>query len=281
MSYAIRQTSEWDGSEGQDWWRWAVWIEADDAELDDLAWVEYRLHPTFPSPIQRTTDRASRFRLDASGWGEFMIGVRLHRKSDGSDVELSHWLELEKPGGASAGARGLSKGEPAAVRGMAKGEAPPPAPLPVTRVVLSVGPGQQDVAERVARRLRADGVEVATQDDIQPGMPLEIQMEKMIGGADALVAVLGRRGSKWVERDMGVARSHSVPILPVLVGDPTEIPASIRDLQIMRIEEDDDEAGVRELSGNMRVLLEKFAPRPGGIENAILSRTSLPEREEA
>ena len=259
MSYAIRQSSEWDGSEGQDWWRWSVWIDADDAELDDVVWVEYRLHPTFTKPILRIADRESRFLLKTSGWGEFMIQARLRLKSSESDLELSHWLELTRPSGTSGASRGISKGEP-----------PPPAPATRTKVMLSVGPGQEELADQVARMLKDDGVEVSTQDDILFGMPLEIQIEKMIGEADALVAVLGSKGSKWVERDVGVARSHSVPVLPVLVGESSELPSSIRDLQVLRLKRGAwDEVDARDVATSVKKMAQGvLRPSTSRIEPA-------------
>lgn len=268
MSYSIEQSSHWDGSDGQDWWRWSVWIGGDDADLDDVAWVEYKLHPTFPKPIIRVTDRESAFRLEASGWGEFMIRARLRLKASESDLELSHWLELTKPSGGSAVTRGMtSSGE------LAPPQAPGPAPQ--AKVVLSVGPGQEKLADLVAQALRDDGVQVSTMSDIQPGsIPLEIQMEKVIGDADALVAFLGSSGSKWVERDVGVAQSHSVPVLPVLVGKSTETPSSMSGLQIVQIGgRGTGKKGIRKLSGEVRVLLDKAArPLSGGFEHPAASR---------
>jgi len=76
-----------------DWWEWSVWIEGTEQELDDIKSVEYTLHPTFPNPVRRIEDRASKFRLKTAGWGGFTIYARvLH--NDGSTTPLEHELVL-------------------------------------------------------------------------------------------------------------------------------------------------------------------------------------------
>src|SRR6266481_886362 len=60
---------------GNDWWDWSVWVEASAESLDQIEYVEYKLHPTFPEPILRHTNRGEKFRLASSGWGEFTIAI--------------------------------------------------------------------------------------------------------------------------------------------------------------------------------------------------------------
>ena len=55
---------QWEKYEGEDWWRWAVWVEARDEQLDLIDFVEWTLHPTFPNPVRKIHDRASKFRLE-------------------------------------------------------------------------------------------------------------------------------------------------------------------------------------------------------------------------
>lgn len=86
---------------GNDWWDWSVWIDGSDAELDDVSHVEWRLHPTFPDPVRRVTDRVSKFRLDTGGWGTFVVHAVVHTKS-GTPHRLRHQLQLHYPGGSSA-----------------------------------------------------------------------------------------------------------------------------------------------------------------------------------
>lgn len=84
--------------EGNDWWNWAVWVEAADEALDRIKYVEWMLHPTFPTPIRKISDRAGKFRLETGGWGVFPIKARLQFK-DGQTLSLRHDLELHYPDG--------------------------------------------------------------------------------------------------------------------------------------------------------------------------------------
>jgi transcription initiation factor IIF auxiliary subunit len=93
--FSIQQQEEY---EGNDWWKWAVWIEGRDDTLNRIDFVEWTLHPTFPNPVRKIRDRASQFRLETGGWGGFHIGVRVQLK-DGQQVKLSHALKLHYPDG--------------------------------------------------------------------------------------------------------------------------------------------------------------------------------------
>ena len=94
----VAQSERYDG---HDWWSWAVWIEGAEETLDRIEWVEWILHPSFPTPVRRTTDRAGKFKLETGGWGTFRIGVRVQFKG-GSLIKLSHPLSLSYPQEGSA-----------------------------------------------------------------------------------------------------------------------------------------------------------------------------------
>jgi len=93
--FRIQQSEEYDG---EDWWTWAVWIEARSETLDLIDFVEWRLHPSFSNPIRRVHDRASNFRLTTGGWGVFQIVAQVQMK-DGQQTKLRHYLELHYPDG--------------------------------------------------------------------------------------------------------------------------------------------------------------------------------------
>jgi transcription initiation factor IIF auxiliary subunit len=95
MNLQIQQGSEY---EGHDYWKWWVWLEGPDEELDRVETVVYHLHPTFRNPVRAVTDRASKFLLETAGWGVFKLRATLHRK-DGTREQLSHELELRYPDG--------------------------------------------------------------------------------------------------------------------------------------------------------------------------------------
>jgi transcription initiation factor IIF auxiliary subunit len=91
----IRQSEEYIGD---NWWNWSIWLEGASEELDAVDFVEWRLHPTFPNPIRRVSDRGTNFRLDTGGWGVFPIHASVHLK-DGKTETLRHYLELHFPDG--------------------------------------------------------------------------------------------------------------------------------------------------------------------------------------
>jgi len=90
LSINQRSTPQGDG-----WWAWEIWLDGPDATLDQVDAVVYTLHPTFPNPRQRVTDRASRFGLQSGAWGEFMIYAEISFR-DGKTVPLRHWLRLQE-----------------------------------------------------------------------------------------------------------------------------------------------------------------------------------------
>jgi transcription initiation factor IIF auxiliary subunit len=95
MAVDIQQGFEY---QGNDWWKWWVWLEGPDEDLDRIDHVVYTLHATFPDPVRTCTDRLSKFRLQSSGWGMFTIHASVVDK-DGNSFKLKHLLELEYPDG--------------------------------------------------------------------------------------------------------------------------------------------------------------------------------------
>jgi transcription initiation factor IIF auxiliary subunit len=92
---------QWEKYEGDDWWAWAVWVEGEDKVLDQIKFVEWTLHPTFPDPIRKIYERSKKFRLETGGWGTFPIIARVQFK-DGTETKLQHDLQLHRPGGKQA-----------------------------------------------------------------------------------------------------------------------------------------------------------------------------------
>ena len=95
MALKLEQDFEYKGS---DWWGWSVWIDATDEELDEIEYVEYTLHPTFPKPVREISDRSTKFRLETSGWGNFTIYAKAFLKN-GETVPMNTDLELRYPDG--------------------------------------------------------------------------------------------------------------------------------------------------------------------------------------
>jgi transcription initiation factor IIF auxiliary subunit len=90
--------------QGDDTWKWSVWLEAEEEELNEVECVTYILHHTFPKPIRQVTDRQTKFRLDCSGWGVFVIHAKVKLKDEDEDeaIHLKHHLRLEYPDGQEA-----------------------------------------------------------------------------------------------------------------------------------------------------------------------------------
>jgi hypothetical protein len=93
VNLAVAQSQKY---EGDNWWKWSLWIEGTDEDLDRIHSVTYRLHSTFPEPMRTVTDRASKFQLRCSGWGIFLIPVKVRLK-DGKTIDLMHQLQFAIP----------------------------------------------------------------------------------------------------------------------------------------------------------------------------------------
>ena len=93
MNFFVAQNQKY---EGDQWWKWSLWIEGSDDDLDQIASVTYMLHPTFPQPIRTVSDRRSKFQLRCSGWGIFLIPVTVRLKN-GATIELQHQLQFALP----------------------------------------------------------------------------------------------------------------------------------------------------------------------------------------
>lgn len=78
-------------------WEWTVFVLASDHVLEEIRHVDYTLHPTFANPIRRVTKRefeqGKGFALKATGWGTFVIGVRVEFEG-GRTKYLKHRLRF-------------------------------------------------------------------------------------------------------------------------------------------------------------------------------------------
>jgi len=79
-----------------DWYKWRVFVVAHDDVLNDIEYVEYLLHPTFPRPNRRTNIKANKFKLELEGWGSFNINITVRFKN-GTEKEYNYFLDLTKP----------------------------------------------------------------------------------------------------------------------------------------------------------------------------------------
>lgn len=80
---------------GNDWWEWGAFLSDEGSgELSNVEFVEYVLHETFPEPIRRIDKPDDGFRLDAQGWGTFVLKAFVHFK-DGKKTKLKHEIQLQ------------------------------------------------------------------------------------------------------------------------------------------------------------------------------------------
>ncbi len=84
---------------GDEWWKWRLWIEGTETELDQIDRVVYNLHSTFPDPVRTVTDRSSKFMLKTGGWGVFRIYADVFLREHKTPTRLTHDLVLLYPDG--------------------------------------------------------------------------------------------------------------------------------------------------------------------------------------
>src|SRR5918999_902824 len=79
---------------GERWFYWKIFIETEPPSLiNQIQAVEYHLHPTFRLKDILITNKNTGFRLDAQGWGEFVIKMDVIL-IDNRSTTISHYLSL-------------------------------------------------------------------------------------------------------------------------------------------------------------------------------------------
>jgi transcription initiation factor IIF auxiliary subunit len=93
LAIAARNTAK-EVRNGQ--WNWTVYLDAAPAVLEQIRCVQYILHPTFPNPVREICERGNPsqpFALSASGWGEFVMNIRIFLR-DGRFQDFQYQLRL-------------------------------------------------------------------------------------------------------------------------------------------------------------------------------------------
>jgi hypothetical protein len=213
-------------------WNWAVWIEGTKGKLDEIDYVEYTLHPTFPQPVRIVSERSNKFRLDCRGWGEFTIHAKITKK-DGQVLRLDHWLIL----------RDTTRSDSAqvSIKG-ATSESEGYSPFKTT-VFVSYSKADFPVFKVLRKLLEDHGLEVVTADTVRPGQPWEREIKSLIGRAHAVVALLSEEPSRWVVSEIAEAQRQNVSVVPVLLGN-VGLPTNIADLEPVRVENPNDTRGL-------------------------------------
>jgi transcription initiation factor IIF auxiliary subunit len=195
MSLETRQKTRY---KGNDWWQWSVWIEGQKAELDAIQSVTYTLHPTFPNRVRRIENRATKFRLDSSGWGGFQIRIFLQFK-DGEKRRMAHELELFYP---------QQKSNPTSTRASKK------APQ-ISSVFVSSSVADSAVASIIKNALQKKRINLKDLSTVELEIPYELSVQKAIRTSDALVAVRSDARNSRVETEIAYAKDAGIPIITI------------------------------------------------------------------
>jgi hypothetical protein len=218
---SVKQDSKY---EGRNWWKWSVWLEGPSEELKIVDHVVYTLHPTFPEPVRRISDRRSGFRLDSAGWGEFDLHLQIVYK-DGKVRKRTHSVKLSDGAGSQTELAGES----------ASGSANEGGPV----AYISSGSADAGTARRLGELLQAKGVRIVSADE--PGVPAQRAIDNAMGAASIAVFVLSSRPSLWANQEIERALSHKVRhIVPIIVGTDTELPPPLHDFQAIHVDSPKD-----------------------------------------
>jgi TIR domain/YEATS family len=227
MSLEIHQAANFTG-DGH--WKWSVWIDGPEAELDQVQSVEWVLHPTFPNPIVRATQRQDKFRIETSGWEAFEINAHVSTK-DGRKQHLKHWLRLEEPGGAPA--------------------EPPHEEKPA--VFVSAGVKDTLWEEAVRDALVRHRIDVLTSSDVPGDAPVETAISATLDRADLVVGIFSDKSGSWVEREFMKAMEKDISVVPLLVGSAAKLPSHLDSIQAMHVTElADVDAAISQIVDSLR-----------------------------
>ena len=210
MSLHVEQQASRSSANG---WDWSVWLEGEPTELDDVVSATYILHPSFPDPVKERTDRSTGFRLDASGWGEFRIRVKVRLRS-GSELALEHDLQLDSPQGR--------------------------APRKERAIFVTSAASDRATVRSLQRSLTSENITVqTTADDAATGASWVEQCATTLMGVDALVAVISNRANPWLEQEIRIADRLGIPVVPITLGN-AELPIDLRDRQALTVDKHAD-----------------------------------------
>ena len=98
MNLKLTNTSQYTGRKGDThWWRWTAFIVSSDPDdLNDIEYVEYRLHPSFKNPIKWVKRKEGGFPITMLGWGTFeLVAKVVFTDSRKKPILLKHYLNFE------------------------------------------------------------------------------------------------------------------------------------------------------------------------------------------
>jgi transcription initiation factor IIF auxiliary subunit len=85
-------------SGGREHYHIGLWLEADsEREKDQVARVEYVLHPSFRERVRTSANRSNDFSVNFWSWGTFEVEAAVHLVGGGDPVRLRHELVYDLP----------------------------------------------------------------------------------------------------------------------------------------------------------------------------------------
>jgi hypothetical protein len=177
--------------------------------------VTYRLHPTFPKPIRVSDHRASGFRLQSAGWGEFTISIEIQQR-DGSIKRRFHHLKLEDGSGG--------------------GEDEPRPPI----VFISFSLADSKLANSLRTHLESREIEVVCAADMSTAGNWEALLKAAIGGCDALVAIMSDASTASVEQERRRAVEAHIQVFSVVIGDGRSAARSAQHEEVIYIKDESE-----------------------------------------
>jgi hypothetical protein len=191
-------------------------VEGPEEDLSEIEFVVYRLHPTFPNPVRKVGDATTKFRLQASGWGEFTIIADVVTK-EGAKLRLERWLRLKDPAVAA---------DPDGIEG---------GPRPSVFISHSIVDG--GLVKELSAALEDQGIQVLSGESLDSSEELGVGIRGRIDAADLVLAVISDPASPFVEKEAEEAL-NARKLLPIIVGGAIP-PAPLG--QITRLTFDDTE----------------------------------------
>jgi len=213
------------------WWDWAVWLEGPLNELDEVEYVEYILHPTFPNPVKKISNRATNFRLNARGWGEFNIQVRVHLENE-EIIRLEHWLELDM----IAPTRSTQESFIKRPRFRTKVQHP--------MLYLSSAIADMKFSFALKDALEDEGLEVLLSQDLDDDEPLEMLLETKQASFEACLFVISDIRNPSIKHDYWVVKKSNISSMVVQIGEPHDFPDEMEDLPRFQIKDTSETGGV-------------------------------------
>jgi hypothetical protein len=204
-------------------WRWSVWLDGPDDELDSVKEVIWKLHSSFARPIRRVDTRGNGFRLESSGWGEFEIQAEIHRLNGQVD-NLRHWIRFDRQnfdeGSRSEAIENTDRS------------------LPAPDIFLSYSRQDAQLAGVLARTLKQRGINVLLDVDIPSGVDWRQWITEAIEGSNAIVILASDKtfSASYTGYEVGYATRAGVRVIVVALAElPPDVPLNLPDFQLIRV----------------------------------------------